>query len=249
MITVDSPVLSHFSHQLKVFKVDMSCNELHLFGFIFCFGSFTCAGESPLKRTSEPSQSQSLLKRRRGSEVTSCAAAVPVAVPAVEQAAQLLEGAQPFPTHKTQLPSQEVVGRAGEGEEKRAGRASAYHRILGVRVGATEAELKVAYSRKAANLHPDTPTGNSKDFRKFLTAYQALLNDVKQNPVACARPTEWITSPGLLLLLLRETNPEEWQGLLAAASYECLFDALDLVAQESLKTVLSPAQDIWEELV
>eukprot|EP00438_Fugacium_kawagutii_P033121 Skav217293 [mRNA] locus=scaffold1466:120121:121437:+ [translate_table: standard] len=129
-----------------------------------------------------------------------------------------------------------------------AASATSNQSILGVRIGATEEELKFAYILKAAKLHPDTPTGNSKEFLKFLAAYRALLDDLKrQNPDACAQPDkEWIISPGLLLLLLREASPEEWSGLLASASYECLLDALDFAAdQESLKTVLSQAQDMF----
>lgn len=215
------------------------------------------------------------MKRRRKEPVEAAEPAVTAvtAVPAaVEQAAQLLaalpsrEGApaglggfdkkDPEEERNEQSVERKKVKAISMPAEKKqqslnnrvVPSATSNHKILGVHVGATEAELKMAYNCQAASLHPDAPTGNSKKFLKCLAAYRALLDDLKkQSPVACVQSSrEWIASPGLLLLLLREASPEEWHGLLASASYQCLFDALDLAAdQEALQTVLSQPQDIW----
>ncbi|EFA04351.2 translocation protein SEC63 homolog [Tribolium castaneum] len=51
------------------------------------------------------------------------------------------------------------------------------YEILGIPLGASQAEIKKAYRRLSLILHPDKDTGNEKEFMKLSKAYQALTDD------------------------------------------------------------------------
>uniref|UniRef100_A0A7S3A8M4 J domain-containing protein n=1 Tax=Rhodosorus marinus TaxID=101924 RepID=A0A7S3A8M4_9RHOD len=59
-----------------------------------------------------------------------------------------------------------------------------YYRLLGVKVGASERELRQAFLKQALKCHPDQPTGCPKQFRELHEAYQTLKgshSDVADN--------------------------------------------------------------------
>jgi len=49
-----------------------------------------------------------------------------------------------------------------------------YYRLLGVKVGASDRELRQAFLKQALKCHPDQPTGSPKQFRELHEAYQNL---------------------------------------------------------------------------
>ncbi|KAJ8900841.1 hypothetical protein NDN08_000140 [Rhodosorus marinus] len=49
-----------------------------------------------------------------------------------------------------------------------------YYRLLGVKVGVSERELRQAFLKQALKCHPDQPTGCAKQFRELHEAYQNL---------------------------------------------------------------------------
>lgn len=49
------------------------------------------------------------------------------------------------------------------------------YEILGVPLGASQADIKKAYRKLSLILHPDKDTGNEKEFMKLSKAYQVLL--------------------------------------------------------------------------
>lgn len=100
--------------------------------------------------------------------------------------------------------------------------------ILGAPDSANEAELKEAYKRRAVELHPDGQGGDLASFKRLVNAYKAVL--AQKTPADREKPgSHWITSTGLLLLLLREGAPEEWKGVLACASDDYLSEVYNLV--------------------
>ncbi len=57
-----------------------------------------------------------------------------------------------------------------------------YFKVLGVRPGASLAEIKKAYRKKAKILHPDTSRDeSSKKFRELVTAYEKILELREKN--------------------------------------------------------------------
>lgn len=50
-----------------------------------------------------------------------------------------------------------------------------YHKILGVQHGASVAEIKKTFRKKAKKLHPDTGAASSDEFNRVVEAYNALL--------------------------------------------------------------------------
>ena len=54
---------------------------------------------------------------------------------------------------------------------------SQYLRIINLKNGASESELKAAYKAKAKIFHPDMPNGDADKFRLFHEAYQFLLKN------------------------------------------------------------------------
>ncbi len=55
-----------------------------------------------------------------------------------------------------------------------------YYKILGVEKNATDAELKKAFYKKAAEHHPDKKTGNEAKFKEVNEAYQTLSDKQKR---------------------------------------------------------------------
>ncbi|KAJ8913550.1 hypothetical protein NQ315_017101 [Exocentrus adspersus] len=51
------------------------------------------------------------------------------------------------------------------------------YEILGIPLGASQAEIKKAYRKLSLILHPDKDTGNEKEFMKLSKAYQALTDE------------------------------------------------------------------------
>jgi DnaJ-class molecular chaperone with C-terminal Zn finger domain len=58
------------------------------------------------------------------------------------------------------------------------------YKILGVRINATQAEIKKAFIIKAKELHPDSPGGHEEKFKELMTAYTQIKNkspEIKDN--------------------------------------------------------------------
>jgi curved DNA-binding protein len=55
-----------------------------------------------------------------------------------------------------------------------------YYKILGVERSATEAEIKKAYRKLAAQHHPDKPTGDESKFKEISEAYEVLSDKQKR---------------------------------------------------------------------
>lgn len=56
-----------------------------------------------------------------------------------------------------------------------------YYNILGIKKGATDAEIKKAYKKAALKHHPDRPNGNENEFKKISEAYEVLSDKEKKN--------------------------------------------------------------------
>ncbi|WP_044408698.1 DnaJ C-terminal domain-containing protein [Thiomicrospira microaerophila] len=56
-----------------------------------------------------------------------------------------------------------------------------YYKILGVERSATEAEIKKAYRKLAAQYHPDKPTGDESRFKDISEAYEVLSDKQKRS--------------------------------------------------------------------
>jgi DnaJ-class molecular chaperone len=52
--------------------------------------------------------------------------------------------------------------------------------VLGVRVGATEVEIKAAYKRMAMAWHPDRPGGSAEKMKHINEAREILLSETKR---------------------------------------------------------------------
>ena len=57
------------------------------------------------------------------------------------------------------------------------------HKILGIREGASQKEIKNAYRRLSLKYHPDRNKDDKGEerFKKIIEAYQQLRNDEKKN--------------------------------------------------------------------
>lgn len=51
-----------------------------------------------------------------------------------------------------------------------------YYRILGLKPGASKAEIKKAFRKLAHIHHPDKKTGDTDRFKKIINAYETLFN-------------------------------------------------------------------------
>jgi curved DNA-binding protein len=56
-----------------------------------------------------------------------------------------------------------------------------YYAILGVSRSASDAEIKKAYRKMAAKVHPDKPTGDEAKFKELSEAYETLSDAEKRN--------------------------------------------------------------------
>nr|XP_039256052.1 chaperone protein dnaJ A6, chloroplastic-like [Styela clava] len=59
-----------------------------------------------------------------------------------------------------------------------ARRMKSYYDLLGIKIGASQEEIKAAFYEKSKKLHPDTSfsTGSDKDFMEIKDAYETLKN-------------------------------------------------------------------------
>eukprot|EP00435_Cladocopium_sp_Y103_P061517 s311_g23.t1 len=125
-----------------------------------------------------------------------------------------------------------VVGATLKKEQLPAASAASSSKIMGVLNGATTTELKDAFKRKAAALHPDSPTGDAKSFANLVKAFKTLVSSREAEQHGEELGSHWITTAGLLLLLLRGLGHDEWNGVLACMSDKCLKEAYDMSSGE-----------------
>ena len=63
----------------------------------------------------------------------------------------------------------------------RSGRHTKYYEFLGVPSTATQDEIRRAYRKLAAKLHPDKSTGNKEKFQELQNIYEILGDEEKRN--------------------------------------------------------------------
>jgi len=60
-----------------------------------------------------------------------------------------------------------------------------YFTVLGVETGASIAEIRSAYLKKAVEIHPDKPGGNKAKFQELVEAFEILSDAAQRNNINC----------------------------------------------------------------
>ncbi|BGP24165.1 hypothetical protein Rt10032_c03g1707 [Rhodotorula toruloides] len=76
--------------------------------------------------------------------------------------------------------SREQEGKDERRRREKAARETNHYTVLGIAFGATQAQIRIAYRKRALETHPDKG-GCEEKFKKVQAAYEALCSKRKKN--------------------------------------------------------------------